>query len=67
MFFLNYKFSHIKQPDSMECGATCLRMVARHYGKIYSAEYMRRLCTVSHIQISFPTSCCSDHYTEQAL
>ena len=36
----------------MECGATCLRMVARHYGKIYSAEYMRRLCAVSHIGVS---------------
>lgn len=31
----------------MECGATCLRMVASYYGKLYSAEYMRRMCVVS--------------------
>lgn len=32
------KFPHIKQPDSMECGATCLRMIAKFHGKEYSAE-----------------------------
>lgn len=52
MTLFKNKFSHIKQPDSMECGATCLRMVARHYGKIYSAEYMRCLCAVSHSGVS---------------
>ena len=25
----------------MDCGATCLRMIARYYGRFYSAEYMR--------------------------
>ena len=33
-------FPHIKQPDSMECGATCLRMIAKFHGKEYSAETM---------------------------
>lgn len=63
------RFHHIKQPDVMECGATCLRMVARHYGKMYSAEAMRRLCAIGHngvsmqslneaaIQIGFRTAC----------
>ena len=46
------RFHHIKQPDSMECGATCLRMVAHHYGKMYSAEAMRQLCAVGHSGIS---------------
>lgn len=27
----------------MDCGATCLRMVARHYGRFYSLEYLRQL------------------------
>lgn len=35
------KFPHIKQPDSMECGATCLRMIAKFHGKEYSAETMQ--------------------------
>ena len=30
----------------MDCGATCLRMVARHYGRFYSLEYLRELTFV---------------------
>jgi hypothetical protein len=29
------KFPHYKQLDSMDCGPTCLRMIAKYYGKIY--------------------------------
>ncbi len=36
-------FPFYKQHDSSDCGATCLRMVARHYGKHYSLEYLRQL------------------------
>ena len=27
----------------MDCGATCLRMVARHHGRFYSLEYLREI------------------------
>lgn len=30
------RFTHYKQPDEMACGATCLRMIAKHYDKQYS-------------------------------
>ncbi len=30
-----------KQYDAMDCGPTCLRMVAKHFGKDYSLEYLR--------------------------
>ena len=46
------KFPHIKQPDSMECGATCLRMIAKFHGKEYSAETMQKLCVVSREGVS---------------
>ena len=52
MVYYRKKFPHIEQPDSMECGATCLRMICQFYGKIYSAEYMRRLCEAGHNGIS---------------
>ena len=45
-------FPHIKQPDSMECGATCLRMIAKYYGKEYSAETMQELCLVTREGVS---------------
>ncbi len=46
------KFTHIRQPDSMECGATCLRMIAQYYGKKYSAETMQQLCLVTREGVS---------------
>ena len=39
-------FPFYKQLDSMDCGATCLRMIARHYGRFYSLEYLRELTFV---------------------
>jgi ATP-binding cassette subfamily B protein len=36
-------FKHYKQPDEMDCGPTCLRMVARHYGKSYMLQDLRQL------------------------
>jgi len=34
-------FPHYKQFDSMDCGPTCLRMVAKYYGKSYSLQNLR--------------------------
>src|SRR5579875_1617527 len=34
-------FVFYKQPDTMDCGPTCLRMVARHYNKNVSLQYLR--------------------------
>jgi ATP-binding cassette subfamily B protein len=36
------KFPHYKQLDAMDCGPTCLRMVAQYYGKSYSLDYLRQ-------------------------
>lgn len=35
------QFQFYKQLDSMDCGPTCLRMVANYYGKEYTAQYLR--------------------------
>lgn len=42
----------IQQPDTMECGATCLRMIAQYYGKQYSAETMQHICRVTREGVS---------------
>ena len=39
-------FTHYNQIDAMDCGPTCLRMVAKHYGKTYSLAKLREM---SHI------------------
>ena len=35
------KFPHYKQLDAMDCGPTALRIVAAHYGKHYTVQYLR--------------------------
>lgn len=36
-----YKFKYYRQLDHMDCGPTCLRMIASYYGKEYSLDYLR--------------------------
>ena len=38
------QFPLYKQHDSMLCGITCLRMVCKHFGVSYSAEFLSSLC-----------------------
>ncbi len=37
------RFPFFKQLDAMDCGPTCLRMVARYYGRSYSLQHVRSL------------------------
>lgn len=34
-------FPFYRQHDAMDCGPTCLRMIAQHHGKSYSLQYLR--------------------------
>ena len=36
-------FPFYKQLDTMDCGATCLRMIARYHGRFYSLDQLREL------------------------
>lgn len=35
------KFPHFRQLDAMDCGPTCLRMVAKYYGQSYGIQPLR--------------------------
>ena len=37
-------FKTYTQPDSMDCGATCLRMIAKHCGKDFDIAWLREKC-----------------------
>jgi len=41
------KFSFFKQHDQMDCGPTCLRMIAKHYGRTIQLQELRNLCQIS--------------------
>ncbi|MBD0258691.1 MAG: ATP-binding cassette domain-containing protein, partial [Cytophagales bacterium] len=45
-------FKHYQQQDAMDCGPTCLRMIARHYGKAYSQGYLRDRSDMSREGVS---------------
>ncbi|WP_084823053.1 peptidase domain-containing ABC transporter [Sphingobacterium sp. Ag1] len=38
------KFPHYKQMDQMDCGATCLRIIFKYFGKLVSIHKIRKLC-----------------------
>lgn len=40
------------QRDSMDCGPTCLRMVAEWHGRAYGIEHLRMLCNISRAGVS---------------
>lgn len=40
------------QPDAMDCGATCLRMIASYYGKDYSIDELRQKCYTTREGVS---------------
>lgn len=37
------KFPHYQQPDAMDCGPTCLRIVSKYFGRHYNLETLREL------------------------
>lgn len=37
------KFPHYKQADSKDCGPTCLKIIAKHYGKTLNIQTLRQL------------------------
>lgn len=46
------RFVTYKQIDSMDCGPTCLRMVARHYGRRFELPKLREYCYASKNGVS---------------
>ncbi len=47
---MSNSFPLYKQLDKMDCGATCLRMIAKYYGKNYSLETLRQKTSISRSQ-----------------
>ncbi len=45
-------FPFYRQLDAMDCGPTCLRMIAKHYGKHYSLETLRKKCFIGREGVS---------------
>ena len=45
-------FTHYQQHDQMDCGPTCLRMVAKHYGRSFSIQKLREATQIGKEGVS---------------
>ena len=45
-------FPYYSQFDSMDCGPSCLRMIAKYYGKSYSLQTLRERCFITREGVS---------------
>ncbi len=45
-------FPFFKQPDSKDCGPTCLKIITKHYGKNISFRELRAL-SETHRKVDF--------------
>jgi ATP-binding cassette subfamily B protein len=46
-------FPFVKQPDAMDCGPACLKMVAGFYKKSFSLDSLRKRCFITREGVSF--------------
>ena len=46
------KFPSYRQLDTMDCGPTCLRIIAAHYGRSWSLQTLRERCHISREGVS---------------
>ena len=49
---MKISFPHYTQLDAMDCGPTCLRMVARHYGRHYTLQTLREKSFITREGVS---------------
>lgn len=45
-------FPNYRQLDGMDCGPSCLRMIAKFYGRNYSVQYLRERCFITRSGVS---------------
>lgn len=46
------RFPHYHQLDKMDCGPSCLKMIAKHYGRDYSTQFLREACYIDRQGVS---------------
>ncbi len=52
-FWRRRRFPHFRQLDKHDCGPTCLRMIAAHYGRTFTARDVRQRASIHRTGASF--------------
>ena len=47
-------FPHYRQLDAMDCGPTCLWMIAKYYGRNYTLQSLREKSFITRVGVSMP-------------
>ena len=47
-----HRFPIDYQMDTQDCGPACLKIVAKHFGRFYSLQYLRDRCGITNQGIS---------------
>ena len=47
-----HRFPVDYQMDSQDCGPACLKIIAKHFGRYYSLQYLRDRCGITNQGIS---------------
>lgn len=48
-----FNFPHEFQLDAKDCGPTCVKIIAKYYGRFYSLPFLRDLCGITREGVSF--------------
>ncbi|WPO77296.1 peptidase domain-containing ABC transporter [Flavobacterium sp. KACC 22761] len=48
-----FNFPHEHQLDAKDCGPTCIKIIAKYYGRFYSLPFLRDLCGITREGVSF--------------
>ncbi|MBC9932024.1 ABC transporter transmembrane domain-containing protein [Chitinophaga qingshengii] len=51
--FRRDNFPFYRQSDAMDCGPTCLKMMAAWHGRVYPLQYLRNACRISRQGVTF--------------
>lgn len=46
-------FPFVKQPDAMDCGPACLKMIGAYYKRNFSMDFLRKKCFITREGVSF--------------
>ncbi|WP_440134872.1 peptidase domain-containing ABC transporter [Chitinophaga sancti] len=52
MFISKKKTAFYRQYDAMDCGSTCLKIIASHYGKEYPLDFLREISFIGREGVS---------------
>lgn len=48
-----FNFPHEFQLDAKDCGPSCIKIIAKYYGRFYSLPFLRDLCGITREGVSF--------------